>query len=122
MPATQVVSITTDASGDATVRSGPVHGRILKIIYTKDTFDNGVDFTITTNDTGQTVWTESNVNATKSVLPRDATHDNVGAASLYAAVGEPVEDYIWAIREQIKFVIAQGGNVKKGSFRIITDE
>ena len=113
------VSVTTDASGDSTDYTPVVTGRILAIIYTKIDFAAGVDFTVTTEDTLQNVWVESNVNATATVSPRQPTHDTVGAASLYAAAGEGVEGYIWAGKERIKIVTAQGGNVLTGTFKVI---
>lgn len=114
------VTVTTDAAGAATAyTSGLVNGRIFSIKYTKSTFDNGVDFTITTEDTAQNLWVESDVNATATRAPRQPTHDSVGAASLYASGGEPVEGYICAASERIKIVIAQGGNTKTGTFDIL---
>ena len=116
----KTVSITTDASGDATAyTSEPVNGRILGIIYTKDDFAAGVDFTITTEDTLQNLWVESDVNASKTVAPRQPTHDTAGVASLFAGAGEPVEDHIWAVDERVKIVVAQGGDTKGGTFVII---
>lgn len=113
------VSATTDASGNATVYSPRIAGRIWAIKYTKTDFATGVDFTITTEDTGQTVWDEDNVDASKTVAPRQATHATDGTASLYAAGGEPVEDYILACDERIKIVIANGGDTKTGTLTII---
>jgi len=118
-PIKETVSITTDSSGDATSYSEVVNGRILTIIYTKTDYAAGVDFTITTETTAQGLWTESNVNASATKAPRQPTHDAVGAASLYAAAGEAVEDYIWAVQERVKIVIDEGGDTKTGSFDII---
>ncbi len=114
-----VVPVTTDADGDATVHTPVVNGRILNVIYNKTDFADGVDFTITTEETAQNVWVESNVNAAKSVAPRQPTHDAVGVASLYAAAGLAVEDHIYAAGERVKIVVASGGNVKTGSFTVI---
>lgn len=117
------VSVTTAADGTATAYTGAVvNGRILTVVYAKDgttPYDAGVDFTITTESTTQNVWVESNVNASKTVAPRQATHDTIGVASLYAAAGEPVETFVWAAAERIKIVLAQGGNAKVGAFTII---
>lgn len=117
------VSVTTASDGTATAYTGAVvNGRILTVIYVKDgtaPYDAGVDFTITTETTLQNVWVESNVNASKNVAPRQATHDTAGVASLYAAAGEPVETPVWAAGERIKIVLAQGGNAKVGAFTII---
>ena len=117
-------TVTTDASGAATAyipgaNDARLSGKIINVIYNKTDYDDGVDFTITTETTAQGVWTESDVNASKTVAPRQPTHDNVGAASLYAAAGEAVEDYIHLCAERLKIVIAQGGNAKSGSFTLI---
>ncbi len=115
------VTVTVDASGDATTyTSEPVNGRIFTCIYTKDDFANGVDFTITTNDTAQNVWVQDDVNASATIAPRQATHSTVGVASLYAGSGEPVEDHVVATDEHIKIVIASGGNATSGTFTFIT--
>ena len=113
------VSVTTIADGSATAYSEVITGRIHSMTYTKTDFTDGVDFTITLEATGQTVWTQSNVNATATVAPRIATTDTAGVASLYAAAGEPVEDYLVAAEDRVKIVIAAGGDTKTGTFTII---
>jgi len=112
------VALTTDSSGDAAAYTPIVSGRVVTLVYTKTDFDNGVDFTITGDSSGETIWTESNVNAAKTVRPRVATHDTAGVASLYAAAGEPVETPVVVANERIKVVIAQGGNVKTGKITV----
>lgn len=115
----QTVSVTTIADGSATAYSEVVTGQVVNVIYRKTDFDNGVDFTITTEDTLQNLWVDTNVNASETVSPMQPTHASDGSASLYAAAGEPVERPIYAVNERIKIVIAQGGNVKSGTFVII---
>lgn len=116
------VSPTTDGSGDATAYTPPLNGRILAVIYTKDgtsPYATGVDFTLTLAESGQPVWDEDDVDASKTVAPRQPTHASDGTASLYAGGGEPVEDYIWAIDEALQIVIASGGDTKVGEFQVI---
>lgn len=119
----ETVNVTTAADGSATAYStNAVHGPIHSIQYIKDAttpFTDGVDFTITTEETLQNLWVDTNINASETVCPRQPTHDAVGAASLYAAAGEPVETSIMAVRERIKIVIAAGGDTKLGQFKII---
>ena len=117
----QTITVATDASGDATVYSGSVaNGRVLAILYDGG-HDATADFTITTESTGQTVWTESDVtNSATFRAPRLATHATDGTASLYAAAGEPVEAYVWMADERLKIVVAQGGNATTGVFTLIT--
>jgi hypothetical protein len=120
-------SVTTAADGSATAYIGtgdPITGRLVNLIYTKDVtapYDNGVDFTITAEATGQTLWTESNVNASKTVCPRQATHATDGTASLYAAEGEPVEGYLVLAQDRIKIVVASGGDTKVGTFTAVVE-
>ena len=113
------LNLTTDSAGDVTAYTPRVSGRISQIVYTKIDFDAGVDFTITVDDTAEGVWTESNVNASKTVAPRQPTHDLVGVASLYAAAGEGVEDKIALANDRVKVVIAAGGNVKSGTIDVL---
>ena len=115
----KTVSVTTDSSGDSTDYTPVVTGKIISIAYAKTDFADGVDFTITTETTTQNLWVDTNINASETVAPRQPTHDSVGAASLYAAGDEPVEDYIYAVNERIKIVVANGGSTKTGAFTVI---
>lgn len=114
-----VVPVTTIADGSATAYSPVVSGRIETIRYVKTDFDNGVDFTITAEATGETLWSQLNVNASATVAPRQPTHDTAGVASLFAAGGAAVNDGIVLANDRVKIVIAQGGNVKSGTFHIV---
>lgn len=118
---TRTITAITTSGGAATVYSPlPATGRILAIIY-----DGGLaataDLTITTETTLQGVWTETDVAASATFrAPRLATHDTVGVASLYDTVSnEPVEDYIWLVNENLKIVVAQGGDTATGVFTLI---
>jgi len=104
------VTVTTDASGDASVLTLVQRGRVV-IIWYKDGFDDTADFTITVNATGEGLWTESNVTATKLVAPTKPVQDQVG-------VDRTQFDYIWAVGSEVKIVIAQGGNAKSAVFEI----
>jgi hypothetical protein len=113
------VTVTTDSGGDATAYTPVTTGRVQTVVYVKDDYAAGVDFTITVEGTAEGVWTESNVNASATVAPRQATHSTVGVASLYAAAGEPVEDHIAIADDRIKIVVANGGDTKSGTFHVI---
>lgn len=117
----QTVTIVTAANGTATAYTErAVTGRILTLIYQKVNYANGVDFAITLETTGQGLWTENNVNASATRCPRQPTHDAVGAPSFYAGGGgEPVEDYIYADNERVKFIISEGGDTKSGTFQVL---
>src|SRR5262245_2346007 len=89
------VPLTTDSSGAATAYTPTfAWGHVLAIHYIKDSFADGVDFNLTAEATGQTIWQENNVNASALRYPRQATHGTDGIAALYAAGGTAVLDLI----------------------------
>lgn len=112
------VSVTTDASGDATAYTDEINGFLSQIRYVKTSFDNGVVFTITSEATGETLWSETAVNASTSRAPRQDTHSTAGVVLSYAAAGEPVDSLI-AVTGRIKIVVASGGNAKTGTFHFM---
>lgn len=114
-----VIPVTTDASGNATVYSPFLSGYIHEIHYLKTDFADGVDFTITAEATGETIWTQSDVNAAAVKAPRQATHSTVGVAALYASGGVAVNDRIALGRDRVKIVIGSGGNAKSGAFHVV---
>lgn len=111
--------VTTAADGTATAYSHYVTGELHSIHYVKDDFADGVDFTITDEVTGESLWTESNVNASTVRYPRSATHSTAGVAALYAASGTAVQARPGMARTRVKVAIAQGGNAKSGMFHIL---
>ena len=113
----QKITVTTDASGDATSYSAAVNGFLSSIQYVATDYTAGVDFTITEEETGATLWTQLNVNASAICAPRQHTHDTAGVGLLYAAAGAAVGDMI-AVAGRIKIVIAAGGAAKVGTFYI----
>ncbi len=108
------VSVTTAADGSATAYVGPVRGRVAMVSYTKVDFAAGVDFTITTEDTGQNVWVDADVNASQTVYPVAA--GNLGGTGAASTITEAP---IYAADERVKIVLAQGGNAKTGTFTVV---
>ena len=117
-----VHAVTTAADGSYTGYSPFLSGKIQSIHYLKTNFTDGVDFTITAEATGETIWTESNVNAGKACFPRAATHSTAGVASLYAAAGTAVQAPVALGRDRVKIVIASGGNATTGAFHILVED
>ena len=114
------VSVTTAADGSATAYSDYIdYGQLSQVRYVKTDFDNGSTFTITAEATGETLWSESGVNASATRAPRQPTHSTAGAAALYAAGGTAVNDKIAIVNDRIKIVIASGGNGKTGAFHFV---
>jgi hypothetical protein len=85
-------------------------------------FSDGVDFTITADVTGETLWAQDNVNASAVVRPRAATHSTAGVASLYASGGTAVQGRIALGRDRVKVAVAQAGNGTTGTFVVTVDD
>lgn len=115
------VTVTTAADGSATAYSPVITGKLSQIRYVKTDFAVGVDFTITSEATGETLWTEANVDASTTRAPRQATHGTDGVAALYAAAGTAVNDKIALAKDRVKIVIANGGNAATGTFHIVME-
>lgn len=117
-----IINVITDGSGNATAYTPYVTGPVRSISYVKHgtaPFADGVDFTIIGDESLQSIWEEANVNASKTVAPRQATHSNVGVAALYAAAGTAVNDLIVVAQERIKISIAAGGPTANGRFIVV---
>lgn len=111
-PCAASVLIETDGSQVATEYIGPLYGKLDTLVYTKVDFTDGVDFTITNELTGETIWTDTNINASEAVRPRIITQHTDGAANTTLVIREP---YFFA-GQRIKIVIAAGGAAKFGRF------
>lgn len=111
------VAVTTATGGTVTAYTPPVTGRVAMIRYVKDGTNplaSTSDFTITTDQTGQNLWVDSNINATENVYPVIAANlGGTGGASTLT------EAPVYAAAERIKIVIAQGGNTKVGTFVVV---
>jgi len=113
------VTVTTDADGAGTGYTPVVTGNVLAIHYVKADFADGVDFTITAEATGESIWAQVNVNASASVVPRQATHSTAGVAALYAAAGVAVLAPVTVAADRVKIAVASGGDTKSGTFMLI---
>ena len=116
------VPITTNAGGAFSATTPVVDGEIVQYRYVPDgtsPLDTGADLDIVGSVTGLVVSNQDNIGTsafTKS--PRTPTQDATGAASLYAAGGEPVEDRIFVTGESLTVTIAAGGNTLRGTVYI----
>jgi hypothetical protein len=96
-------------------------GYIESIQYVKVDYPDGVDFTITADVSGETLWTEANVNAAAIKRPRTATHTTAGVAATLDGT-RPTLDRVALSRDRVKIAIAEGGNAKTGTFVITVDD
>lgn len=116
-----VVTGAVDAAGDGTFYSPAIYGSLVSITYAKTDYADGVDFVITAETTGETIWSESDVNASATRYPRSGTHSTAGVAALYAAGGTAVQGRIALGGDRVKIVVAAGGVSKTGAFHITVD-
>jgi len=107
------VDITTATGGGATGYIGPVRGIVQFITYATGTLASTADVTITLEDSGQNLWTESNVTVADQRHPRTAADLEDGSASTLTELP------IYAADERIKIVLAQGGNTKAATFKAV---
>jgi hypothetical protein len=121
------VVIPTNASGVGTGYTPVFSGQISQMRYVKDGsngYENGVDFAITLEATGETVWTENDVNASATVAPRQATHTTAGVAQLYASGGSAVLDKIVAFADRVVIAVSSataGTTPRTGTFHVIVE-
>jgi hypothetical protein len=118
------VSCTVAADGSLTAYTPRLSGLLYAVHYVPDgvaPFDNTVDMTITSEATGQSLVSRSNVAAAFVANPRVPTSDAAGTAALYAAGGTAIQDKIALANDFIKIVLAQGGNAKKGVFHFLVE-
>lgn len=109
------VTATTDASGDCTAYTDePIIGLVHSIQYVKTDYTNGVDFTITGETSGISMWTDTNVNASEVVTPIVAASLNTDGSAI-AGQYQMLAMY----GERMKFVIGSGGASKVGTFKVL---
>ena len=113
------VAVTTAADGSATAYSEPIdYGLLNQIRYVKTDFADGSTFTITSEATGETLWSETGVNASATRAPRQPTHSTADVAALYAATFA-VNDKIAVVNDRIEIVVSGGGASKTATFHFL---
>ncbi len=118
------VKITTAADGSATVDSPRTSGMVYSATYIPDgtnPFPNTADISVTVKGTGEAVLSRTNVAAGFTAYPRVPVSAPDGTASLYAAAGTAVQDKVAVANDQLRIVVAQGGNVKSGTIIFVMD-
>lgn len=113
----------TDAEGDAVVYSPQINGRIVSVGYTKIAtvgFTDGVDFDLEGETSGIVIWSEDDVNASKTIYPLAEAATTAGVALEYAdgfAQCVPIA----TAGERLKLTVGAGGASKTGTFEIVIE-
>ncbi len=112
------VAITTDASGAATVYLGSaIRGYLVALLYRPGTLETGTDLTITAETSGIPILTKVNLGTGNSYLFPRALPTNANSAT--GPLGTIPSERIPLLKERIKVVVAQGGNVLAGTMEAI---
>jgi hypothetical protein len=107
----EILNVTTDASGDGSATGSAVFGTLYAMQLVDGTFDDGVDITVTTEqgDLSVSQLVKADFNTDSIYYPRVLQNLNTDGTALTTHC-EPL------VVGRVKVVVAQGGNVKSGSF------
>ena len=108
------ISFTTDGSGDATVYSSGVSGRIHRIKYGKGDMGGSTNLTITSETHTDSIFAMAVGATDRDMYPRVALVGNTGVALTAPAY----DHYIVQSDDRLKVVIDTGGATKTGSVTI----
>lgn len=108
------IVVEVNASGAAVAYSPPgLTGRIHSISYEKDDYADTVDWAIVLEETGESLWTDTNITASETVYPMAPANLGTGAASSLSEVP------IVAANDRVKFTISNGGVSTSGIFHLV---
>lgn len=123
MPVYQLDIVTSSGGAwSQTITPRPGHLRQYRYVpHASTPVDTDGDLDVVGAQTGFVYVNQDNIGTSAfQKVPRYATHDETGTASLYAAGGEPVEG-VMAVAEPLTATIASGGDTKKGTLYIWID-
>lgn len=119
------VTMTTDASGDATASTvGTTYGRLVAVGYKKGTLDASADITVTDANSGATILSTTDgfaAAATAWFRPTSVITDNAGTAVTAAATAPNVNRDI-LLTGKVKVGVANGGNAGTGYLYLVIDD
>jgi len=109
------VTVTTATGGGGTGYTPVVTGKVALVKYTAATggLASTADFTVASEISAQTIWSQTNVAATTE-------HRPVVVPQLPSGVDSTISEVpIYVAQERISITVAQGGNTKTGIFTVI---
>lgn len=118
------VTATADGDGNAEVYTPVLSGGLHSIRYVKPGsggYTNGVDFSVTSENTGATLWAEENVNASATRMPRVPLGDATGADALFADEGQETLGMFTLSQDRVKIEVSSAVS-GAGTFHITIDE
>lgn len=108
------VVLETDGAGAVIGYTPNLSGCIQSISYVKDDFADTVDWAITLEATGESLWTDTNITASERVYP--VSPANLGSSG---AASSLTERPIVAANDRVKIAVTNGGDTKSGAFHVV---
>ncbi len=115
------VVVNTNAANTGVGYTPVVTGWVSHVIYNRNgtiPFDNAANVTIRTEATNELVWNASLLNTSRTVAPRQATHNSTGNAAVYAT-GFPVLDRIYLAHDRMVITANEAGANTTGQFYVV---
>lgn len=115
------VVVNTNAANTGVGYTPVVTGWVSSVIYNRDAtnpFDNAANVMIRSETTNELIWNASLLNTSKTVAPRQATHNSAGNAALYAT-GFPMLDRIYLAHDRVVITATGAGNATTGQFYVV---
>lgn len=110
------VTVTTDASGDGSAEAGPFSGHLVKVVYVKDDYADGIDVDITGAVGASVLLSADNVNASATFYPVVLSSLNTSGANIASVYSRiPLAD------ELVTVTVAAGGNAKTGTWYLYVE-
>ena len=120
-PQRHVLTLTANGSGTVTGYTPVISGRIAQIHYVKTDYANTVDFVITSEATGDTIWAEENVTASAVRAPRLLNSTTAGMATAYAATFPVHVCQFVLAADRVKVVVTGAGSGTVGAFHVVLE-
>jgi len=119
----QVIAITCDAAGDASITvTGIGFGRLVAVGYKPGTLATGVDLTVTEAESGANILTLTNAGLTARYFRPSNDPTTVAGVAITDGANSPDSNRdIW-VGGKIKVTAAQGGNLGAGELHLVIDE
>lgn len=113
---------TTDGSGDATVYSGTIIGKVEAVQWVDGDLADGVDavLSVANSEHTQTILTLTDANSDAWYYPRTPIHTNAGAQITYDGTRVVYDEFI--VAGDLKLVISSGGDTKTGGAYVFVEE
>jgi hypothetical protein len=118
-----VVSVTCDASGDASATVvGVGFGKLVGVAYKPGTLDTGADITVKDAESGTALLTLTDAGTSARYFRPTAVVATSAGAAVTAADTAPNVNRDIFVAGKVSVTVAQGGNLGAGEIHLLIDE